>query len=1124
MKWRSADCPKNGVLEVLGNLFLRLKCCEPRCEDYRECECGVEKMFNAAALYPDDDASGMDSVCCFNEKLFDYGDLKDFDGLCEFFFLEKQDNNGKTYYSTSASNWLSLLTRDRKLMFAIFAHITESVEYQHFRIFGELGDHWSRLIKQDVSFYIDFRRMKQLYPKLHLETSTWVELCEEHRELYGQLLADGECEFSDQELASLLARYPDLDDQTYEALKKVATGEVWMQLLLGGTDKAHKKFWDDCDYSSLSGTQWIWLLSNASTRDKAMAQLNSDKYSYCFTDINWKTLRGIDRRKASEKSCFLDIKLRPNGRNFTNFFRFAPQHAARAQFGGMIGISLAVAVFGMAAMLLWMGAGSISLWAETLVGAAIWAVLATACISCVAVGKKRTAVLHGILVGAAGGAGLLLFSLCFCGWYVSRVGIEDARSVIKYGFAIVETALLVLFFIAAVPAQMALRSEVGERKKNLSWVFYIIFAVMIAGGAGLWFAGTDKGRYDYCSRCLLQNASRHFEGRFLAHEKYWERWKRACENGDAAELRKLTEMWHPKLEAAGKSRQVRRPEEPAAEKQLMNALLKERENNKAGGVCPIDRFVKEQWGLDAEDKRYIRDEFIRELANGSTVSTERIIAFLKVIKEYDIPIDAEMNEKVMSFTVRRRDIKDMEAIWAELDDKGRVVLASQILTRIRKDNFSLVKDIRDVARLIGIDGQYVTEDFWEALLEDQVVRGEKGESDFLEKACQLVGEKMPGCVKLVENSRKNYRDRVTQGEIDRFEENIRNLNDDKLSAEDFLEFLQRCKHLDREENGFRKDWLFWLGYAKMRCGRSGAGDWKSCFDAFLNLQEFKFDATRNKARENRGKFAKMLVGRDEDGREIALRLWKKCLEDDEDITAYSGILNYEQEPAEFGKYFFKAVKSPKLAELREQLKENASKLGQDAIHPMRFGDILTIYGGKGRDIPDALRRKIETGIGTQSSSRQALPEIAKYYLAIEEWKKARETVARLGFSEVRTCIREYCDQFRGDYGEICYKLALIDTSIIDRVKSRLGYRKYELSELRESFEKSYKGKNREFVQEAVKHHCPEAIFVMCLGKYFESLRGDSDFDIGELEEELKAHHPDSQYVEYLERLKEAAGR
>lgn len=1274
MKWRSADCPKNGLLEVTGNLFLRLKCCEPRCEDYQDRECSVEKMFNAAALHPVDGAAGADSICCFNEKLFDYGELKSFEMLCSYYKLVQRNNNGKIYYLGSAQNWLALLKNDRKLMFAIFARTTESISYQHAQIFGGLNNHWGELISQDPAFYIDFRRMKQHHPKLHLDTQLWVGLCLEHRELYGQLLADGECEFSDLQLASLLARYPDLDDPAYEDLKKTATGEVWMRLLYGGVDEEHEKFWNDCDFSSLSGAQWLSLLSNDLTRDKALERLNDGKYSSSFTDADWKAMRGNDHLKALKGN----IKFRPNGRNFTSFFRFAPQHAAHAQFSGMIGISLTVAVLGMAAMLFLIGARPDKLSAVMIGGAAVWAVLATACISCVAVRKEWIAALHGVLVGAAGSAGLLLFSLLFWSWYGAQTGIEGGLPAYigKFGFVIIEAVFLALFFAAGIMSRAALNGHVGAKKPNLSWGFYLIFALMVAGGAASFFAGTDKARYDHCRFSRFQKAERFFEGRFLEHEKYWERWKRACGNCDADELRLLTGLWHPKREGV-RVKEFIRPEGRTAGEQLMDALLKEREDGKKN---TIDEFVKEQWGIDGDEKQYILEGFARELA-GKNAAPARIVAFLKVVNEYGITIDSELRKNVMRFAVGLNDIKDMRAVWAEMDKNGKEELAERILNRVSgdkdfslvkgvadveslieiagkcsetsaqnfwteflenqvdraekgkwefhkesclllerkypdlvknsrthyynnalarelskdetaalariieclkdiktyniridskmlekvmgfavgldavkdmnavwaeldedgkeklserilgqvrgpQDDFSLVKDFKDMAYLIDIAGkcsEASAKDFWTKFLENQVVRGEKYGKDFHEKACQLLLQQWSEYEKLVDDSRKSHRDRVTKGEIDTFQRLLKGLdleNPDKRQLEELLKFLQESKHLHVKENGYQNDWLFWLGYAK-KSGNRDDGDWGKCFDAFLNLQDFKFKETRDAARRNRGNLAKMLVGQSEDGRKKALQLWKKCLEDDDEIRdAYRGILRNEQDPAEFGEYFLRAARSSDAGELRTLLKERATELKQNDSILANIGNLLKLFDGKSREIPSVLRSRIEA-IDAAALSESDRLELVKYYLSDKDWKKAREILDPVPFDKVKDCVGSFCKVFHSDRGEMYYRLALIDPAVVDEVKRRLDSGKFELSDLREKFESTYNG--NVFVPAAVEEYYPEAIFVTCLARYFGNLRSDAVFDIRDLETALRVHHFDSKYVRYLSRLKEAAG-
>lgn len=930
-RWKSSDCSEGGILEVQGKLFLRLKCVK-RCSAYEEKPeaCPVERKFNVAALTPEspNDAGSAKSISCFNDALFNYGDMHDFEGLCSRYELKKITlDDGKSYYRSTPSMWMKLLTGDPKLLFAIQAHIDGSWSRQHRLIFSALNaEQWLTLLIGDPEFYFEYRRKEENESRPELGSAAWLNICLRHPGLYSQVVADGVCAFSDLELAWLLAEYPDLDDAAYGRLKECShDGQVWTRLLLGGVDVAREKFWKDCDYFSLDGDQWLMLL-NASEpiRNEAIKQLNARHLSRRFSDRNW--------HEVLSKPWGAKIVDRPRVWNFTQFFGAAPKEAAKAQFFSMIGISLLLSLAGVVFGIMISGCTTTYM-AVLLIVAAVWALTATACFSSKAVANNYVMVLNGVLVGLIVGVlphlALLLAS-------ITRIGL-DAVS----GLVVVALLLLAVFGVITVLRKLKL------------WLFYGIIALV---GIGYLYLLVATPSWDVFMKSKgMAKLERFYRDRFLKKDSYWTKWELACKKGSAAELRALIAKWKPSSD----------PKDGVADRyrtamtQLADAMLDK--NFPESQRLELAKFFRENFKKDPDTtvEKHIRNKIAEAKNSGSREDFERC---WKIAQEcgFDPDSDPALMAAAQDLVGTMEDLESIRQVWAVMTPEGKKRVGEAASTKVAANFGKFVNTPEDVAVLEKIAGNCdFGEEFWQNLL-DYLTKRRDGK--LFRRACDIVPYAYNG---LKNDSKKKFEREVVEEEI----KILTAFADDPDDEEQKKNFLT-IGNLD-DHATYRDDFFFWSGYAK----GNDVGEWKKCIDAFLQAcgcsssdDSRKFALKRKTARMARECchiFAAKLAEGDESDRRSALALWKYWIGNNSNgdreklSTAYRGILTLlEGGSDEFRKYFFEASGSAAIDAdgFKDFLKEKALALN-DKFDESQSQALLKLFGSF-EEIPQELKDRM----------------------------------------------------------------------------------------------------------------------------------------------------------------------
>ena len=328
-KWKSSKCPNQGELEICGDLFLCVKCTK-RCEQWRTQPCNIEKNITIAEMTPIDPNG---AINCVNSAFLDYGDCKDFAGLCKKYGLTQVESTetadkGVAYWTATQENWLNLLLKSRSYLLAVYCHFTGDIAKQAKKIFENLNKQtWAKLIARDrdyLSDYLQFRNMD-----VQLENEDWFFICKKQPQLIYAAQQNGQY-FSLPEMTEFIALHPTFNAKLYaqiiELIKKqpaAARGELWCSLLIG-TDRKNGKYrkenWENCQFQDLTGKDWKVLLSKPNLERYAIETLKKYNLTKNFTDADWQGV--MPWKKELPAPSFL---------NFYKFYQTAPRTASKAQ-------------------------------------------------------------------------------------------------------------------------------------------------------------------------------------------------------------------------------------------------------------------------------------------------------------------------------------------------------------------------------------------------------------------------------------------------------------------------------------------------------------------------------------------------------------------------------------------------------------------------------------------------------------------------------------------------------------------------------------------------------------------------------------------------------------------------
>lgn len=537
-KWKSSKCPNQGELEICGDLFLCVKCTK-RCEQWRTQPCNIEKNITIAEMTPIDPNG---AINCVNSAFLDYGDCKDFAGLCKKYGLTQVESTetadkGVAYWTATQENWLNLLLKSRSYLLAVYCHFTGDIAKQAKKIFENLNKQtWAKLIARDrdyLSDYLQFRNMD-----VQLENEDWFFICKKQPQLIYAAQQNGQY-FSLPEMTEFIALHPTFNAKLYaqiiELIKKqpaAARGELWCSLLIGAdrkNGKYRKENWENCQFQDLTGKDWKVLLSKPNLERYAIEALKKYNLTKNFTDADWQGV--MPWKKELPAPSFL---------NFYKFYQTAPRTASKAQRNTLLCF---MPIFFFAVMVL----ATFFTHNDGLlrnpyfylygVAASIFGAFAFSGMPI----SNRGMFANSILWAATGA--LVLPMLLFMG--LAFKGYCELDGVKIVGI------LLPLVLVVLVPVMLCSRMKM---------LIYSIFAViwLITG----YFVFMD-GMYHLNNKTYL-NLSKQagtlkmngFETRYLqkhlAKTEFQKRWNEACDNENTNDLHGLLKEWTPVPEVGDK--------------------------------------------------------------------------------------------------------------------------------------------------------------------------------------------------------------------------------------------------------------------------------------------------------------------------------------------------------------------------------------------------------------------------------------------------------------------------------------------------------------------------------------------------------------------------------------------
>ena len=482
------------------------------------------------------------AINCVNSAFLDYGDCKDFAGLCKEYGLTQVESTetadkGVAYWTTTQENWLNLLLKSRSYLLAVYCHFTGDIAKQAKKIFENLNKQtWAKLIARDrdyLSDYLQFRNMD-----VQLENEDWFFICKKQPQLIFAAQQNGQY-FSLPEMTEFIALHPTFNAKLYaqiiELIKKqpaAARGELWCSLLIG-TDRKNGKYrkekWENCQFQDLTGKDWKVLLSKHNLERYAIETLKKHNLTKNFTDADWQGV--MPWKKELPAPSFL---------NFYKFYQTAPRTASKAQRNTLLCF---MPIFFFAVMVLatffTQNDGLLRNPYFYLYGVAA-SIFGAFAFSGMPV-SNRGMFANSILWAATGA--LVLPMLLFMGLAF--------KEYCKLDGVIIVGILLPLVLVVLVPVMLC------SRKKML---IYSIFAVIwLITGYFVFMDGmyhlNDKTYLNLSkqARTLKMNG---FETRYLqkhlAKTEFQKRWNEACVNKNTNDLHGLLKEWTPVPEVGDK--------------------------------------------------------------------------------------------------------------------------------------------------------------------------------------------------------------------------------------------------------------------------------------------------------------------------------------------------------------------------------------------------------------------------------------------------------------------------------------------------------------------------------------------------------------------------------------------
>ncbi len=1128
-KWKSSKCPNQGELEICGDLFLCVKCTK-RCEQWRTQPCNIEKNITIAEMTPIDPNG---AINCVNSAFLDYGDCKDFAGLCKEYGLTQVESTetadkGVAYWTATQENWLNLLLKSRSYLLAVYCHFTGDIAKQAKKIFENLNKQtWAKLIARDrdyLSDYLQFRNMD-----VQLENEDWFFICKKQPQLIFAAQQNGQY-FSLPEMTEFIALHPTFNAKLYaqiiELIKKqpaAARGELWCSLLIG-TDRKNGKYrkenWENCQFQDLTGKDWKVLLSKHNLERYAIETLKKHNLTKNFTDADWQGV--MPWKKELPAPSFL---------NFYKFYQTAPRTASKAQRNTLLCF---MPIFFFAVMVL----ATFFTHNDGLlrnpyfylygVAASIFGAFAFSGMPV----SNRGMFANSILWAATGA--LVLPMLLFMG--LAFKGYCKLDGVIIVGI------LLPLVLVVLVPVMLC------SRKKML---IYSIFAVIwLITGYFVFMDGmyhlNDKTYLNLSkqARTLKMNG---FETRYLqkhlAKTEFQKRWNEACVNKNTNDLHGLLKEWTPVPEVGdklykeylgsfidawlgveGKNKDEfqkiyvdkfmrKEPEtqdenkNPDVAKELLcekiaglgaNVWEKTIDYYKLYGKIPDPKLIHSktyesylknlfrEWvenkdGVNQELKKEIaetkykddkdgKDVFVDYICGKDVKTAEDLRKYVSYYKNLTGSVPENLQDKVCN-TLAEGNLEALENYFEEL---SRFITKSDKKDKLVKALEGKLTRYEDVSfGLLEKIHKFspISDKYWEAWCKGK--GGYKNYTEYEKGLRELLSENE--AFNNINKAYTDYNNTVVYAEYKQALEDLR----DKANPKRMKEYAKAhgCDPDEIEKN-------FWFGYAYyLSDNRETASEyWKreNCFKAipsgFIN-SEIK---ERIKPEMLRA-FAEQLYS--EKQKEMGKQVLEKCLKIGHEEATYKLLLQHE----DLTTYFVRAALDDDLENKKFLKSYEITELNlQNDVNVLDA--LLVVYAGKSENLfekdSEFTKRLHDAAIERKHDAMRK--KLGRFYCNQGSWDAARKIWNSFSSStdERAKVIEEELGDEEDKLGEIYYRLSP-------------GVDKVNIDELRNEFNKNYweddGGAPPEipvnvadfYLQKAIDHEYPEALYLNAMKSYID---------------------------------------
>lgn len=1130
-KWKSSKCPNQGELEICGDLFLCVKCTK-RCEQWRTQPCNIEKNITIAEMTPIDPNG---AINCVNSAFLDYGDCKDFAGLCKEYGLTQVESTetadkGVAYWTTTQEKWLNLLLKSRSYLLAVYCHFTGDIAKQAKKIFENLNKQtWAKLIARDrdyLSDYLQFRNMD-----VQLENEDWFFICKKQPQLIFAAQQNGQY-FSLPEMTEFIALHPTFNAKLYaqiiELIKKqpaAARGELWCSLLIG-TDRKNGKYrkenWENCQFQDLTGKDWKVLLSKHNLERYAIETLKKHNLTKNFTDADWQGV--MPWKKELPAPSFL---------NFYKFYQTAPRTASKAQRNTLLCF---MPIFFFAVMVL----ATFFTHNDGLlrnpyfylygVAASIFGAFAFSGMPV----SNRGMFANSILWAATGA--LVLPMLLFMG--LAFKGYCKLDGVIIVGI------LLPLVLVVLVPVMLC------SRKKML---IYSIFTViwLVTG----YFVFMD-GMYHLNDKTYL-NLSKQagtlkmngFETRYLqkhlAKTEFQKRWNEACVNKNTNDLHGLLEEWTPVPEVGdvlykeylgsfidawlaaeggnkGEFQKIYEDKfmrkEPETQDENKNpdvakALLCEKIAGLGDNVWEktIDyhklykkipdpelipskkrepylknlfkKWVENNDEVNQELKKEIaetkytnnkgKDVFVDYICGKDVKTAEDLLKYVKYYENLTGSVPSKLEKKVFT-TLGKGELNDLENYFEEL---------SPYITK--ENRASLVEKLE--GKLTGYNDvsfdllekihkfSPISDNYWKAWCKGEGKGGYKNYTVNKKRLLYLLRENK-NLVDNINNANKVYNDTVV---YDEYQKALADLCDN-ANHNHMIKYAEAhgCDPYEAEKN-------FWVGYAyylsKKLEDASKYWKTKNCFNAIVSLG-FDDNAIQERIKPKMLRaFAQQLYN--EQQKEKGKQVLEKCLtiESEKDTDTYKLLLQHD----DLTTYFVRAaldddledknfLKSYEITELNLQKDVNVL----DAL--------LVVYKGKSNVLFEKAQKDSEFAkqlhdVAISKEHEEMRKKLGRFYCNKKNWNAAREIWDSFGSDKAEVIEAELGDKDT-EFGKIYYRLSpeAAKVNIDELHKEFMNFWDIESAVPPNMSEVSTEDF---YLKKAIDHKYPDALYLMAMKKF-----------------------------------------